>query len=408
MNLEATPLSLKWRMHFPRWIIDAVLLTALLVFLVTVLLPFSPVYFPVPTLDPGVFLYAGKLVREGGLPYRDFWDQKPPLIFYINAVGLSMGSGDASGVFWLKIALLLIGAILGFTAMRQSFGLLPAVFGTLLWMSYRPLLTKDGNIPEEYALPLQFASIALVVKTGAGRKAWLLWFAAGSLAGLATLLKPTLIGAMLAVILVVIASKVKERAWGRATLAALVFALGWLTPVAFSVVVALAQGYLGDYWSSVVLYALKYVAVDRSSYLGILARLADLYHPMVLIVVGLGYAAAAVALVFMKRTASPSRRLLTWGLIAFPLELLLIGLPQKSFMHYYLALLPCFSVLLAGFLSLFGIFKHPRGRALGRHALQEGRDSHCSRSWHNCRGSNRLSRSGAHENCARGTTGEHT
>lgn len=352
MSFKASLHSLNSSMHSSRWIIDTVLLTTLLAFLVVVLLPFSPSYFPVPTLDPGVFLYAGRMVREGGLPYRDFWDQKPPLIFYINALGLSLGAGDAQGVYWLKVALLLLGAIIGFTAMRRSFGLVPAVFGTLLWMAYRPLLTKEGNIPEEYALPLQFATIALVLKTGVGRKAWLLWFAVGNLAGLAMLLKPTLIGAMLAAILVVIAPAIKERAWGRATRAGLVFAVGLLAPVALSVVVALAQGYLADYWSSVVLYALSYSAVDRSSYLDILSRLTDLFHPTVLIGVGLGYVAATLAIIFLKRDTSLFRRLLTWSLVSLPLELLLIGLPQRSYMHYYLALLPCFSVLLAGFLYL--------------------------------------------------------
>ena len=153
-------------------IIEGIVLLALLAFLVDVLIPFSPTYFPVPTRDTGLFLYAGKIIRQGGLPYLDIWDQKPPLIFYVNALGLALGGGSAEGVYWLKVALLLSGAAIGFRAMRRSFGVVPALFGTLVWMSYRPLLTKEGNIAEEYALPLQLAAMFLVVWDGKDRDEW--------------------------------------------------------------------------------------------------------------------------------------------------------------------------------------------------------------------------------------------
>jgi hypothetical protein len=38
--------------------------------------------------DSGVFAYAGKLITEGKLPYRDFFDHKPPLVYYLNAIAI--------------------------------------------------------------------------------------------------------------------------------------------------------------------------------------------------------------------------------------------------------------------------------------------------------------------------------
>ncbi len=332
-------------------ILKGIVLLALLAFMVVVLIPFSPSYFPVPTRDAGLFLYAGRIIRQGGLPYLDIWDQKPPLIFYINALGLALGGGSAEGVYWLKVALLLAGAAIGFRAMRRSFGAIPALFGTLVWMSYRPLLTKEGNIAEEYALPLQLAALALVVSAGKGRNEWKTCLIAGGLGGLAFLLKPTLIGAMLAAMVILIAPAVRAHAYRRAARAVLVFVGGMAIPIGASILIAFAQGYLPEYWSAVVLYAVSYAAVDQNSYAEIWARMLSLFQPALMVAVGLGYIASALRILAVKRGASPPA-LLGWALVALPLDACLLGLPHRSFMYYYLALLPTFSVLLASLLYL--------------------------------------------------------
>lgn len=43
----------------------------------------------VPGPDAGIFMYGGKLISIGRLPYVDLWDNKPPLIYYIASIGYS-------------------------------------------------------------------------------------------------------------------------------------------------------------------------------------------------------------------------------------------------------------------------------------------------------------------------------
>lgn len=38
--------------------------------------------------DEGMFGYMGQLILDGGLPYRDAFDHKPPVVFYLNALAL--------------------------------------------------------------------------------------------------------------------------------------------------------------------------------------------------------------------------------------------------------------------------------------------------------------------------------
>lgn len=53
-------------------------------------------------IDSNFFMLAGKLITEGKTPYIDFFDHKGLYVFYINALGMSLGIGKY-GVFLLQI-----------------------------------------------------------------------------------------------------------------------------------------------------------------------------------------------------------------------------------------------------------------------------------------------------------------
>jgi hypothetical protein len=72
-------------------------LLLLSIFIFAMLIPISPKYMLYTYRDSGVFLYAGWRITEGDIPYRDIWDHKPPVIFYINALGLSLTKGSRWG-----------------------------------------------------------------------------------------------------------------------------------------------------------------------------------------------------------------------------------------------------------------------------------------------------------------------
>ncbi len=45
----------------------------------------------IPLDDKEVFRYGGWVLSKGGVPYRDFFDHKPPLIYFLNFAGLLLG-----------------------------------------------------------------------------------------------------------------------------------------------------------------------------------------------------------------------------------------------------------------------------------------------------------------------------
>jgi hypothetical protein len=62
--------------------------------------------------DREFFRYTGMAILKGQVPYRDFFDHKPPLIYFINAAGLGLGMGGwglwlISTLFALAVTFLL-------------------------------------------------------------------------------------------------------------------------------------------------------------------------------------------------------------------------------------------------------------------------------------------------------------
>src|SRR5207248_7801570 len=150
------------RMTAARWT-----LAALAALLVLAYVPLSPAYPSNPNRDAGLFLYAGSEILHGGVPYRDVWDHKPPLIFYLNALGLALAPGWW-GV-WILELMMMGGALYASWRILHGFGALPAAVGCAVWICgvfVCSIAGRGGDLTENYALPLQFAAI-LLWSTGA-------------------------------------------------------------------------------------------------------------------------------------------------------------------------------------------------------------------------------------------------
>ncbi len=102
-----------------------------------VLLPLSPLNMKLDCCrDSGVFLYAGWRILNGALPYRDIWDHKPPIIYYINALSVLIGQNSRWGIWIIEFISLFLAATICFQLIKKAFGSIPAVISLIL-----PLLT---------------------------------------------------------------------------------------------------------------------------------------------------------------------------------------------------------------------------------------------------------------------------
>ncbi len=65
--------------------------------LVYILIRLNTVSIPLDR-DEGIFGYAGQVILNNGLPYRDVFDQKPPVAFYLNALALLFVPPTSTGI----------------------------------------------------------------------------------------------------------------------------------------------------------------------------------------------------------------------------------------------------------------------------------------------------------------------
>lgn len=84
-------------------IVDWIFLWILLLILsLSILARGNPYYFE-PGRDSGFFMFAGKELLRGKTLYTQIWDSKGPMIFFINALGLWLGSGSRWGLWFLEL-----------------------------------------------------------------------------------------------------------------------------------------------------------------------------------------------------------------------------------------------------------------------------------------------------------------
>src|SRR5712664_2819199 len=165
---------------------------------IAVLLPNHPAGRD-PAEDTGVFFYAAQRLLDGGAPYRDIWDHKPPGVYFVDAVGLALGG--RVGIWVVQIAFLAAASVIGQRALRRELGDVPAFIGSLAWLVASPrLFLEQGqtNFVEFFALPLQFGALLVYRSPLAASRALTI----GVLGGAAVLFKPTLVGIWIAIGLV--------------------------------------------------------------------------------------------------------------------------------------------------------------------------------------------------------------
>lgn len=119
----------------------------------------SPLYRYPPTADSEIFQTIGKFWGQGMLPYRDLFDHKGPLIFFLNMVGY-LCTGNRTGVFGLQILFMTVMEIICYRmALALSGSRKKACLYVILMTAAMIRVFNKGNMTEEYILPLLAACL---------------------------------------------------------------------------------------------------------------------------------------------------------------------------------------------------------------------------------------------------------
>jgi len=312
-----------------------------------VLLPTSPINMPIPGRDSGVFLYMGWRILNGEIPYRDVWDHKPPLIYFLNALGLGLTNNSRWGVWVIEFIALFIAAYFGYKLIKKAFGTTAAVFSIVLGLLTLISVINGGNFTTEYTLPLQFASLWLIydVDRKEGRK-WKI-ILIGLLGAIAFFTKQTSIGVWLAILVFVSIKQLASRNYKRLGYELVLLAAGGIAITIFLAAYFGLNQALLDFWDAAFRYNFIYVASVTSFVYRLAPILVGLQHLATFGLIQVSFIgfALTVVLLFHKRTAIDKQlALLTIAVIDLPLELLLVSTSGNMFSHYFMTLLPVLTI----------------------------------------------------------------
>ena len=290
-----------------------------------------------PDTDSSIFIYIGSHIASGGAPYRDYFDHKGPLTYWINALPYELGFNSLSAIAWME-ALGLIGAVcaLGLT-LHQRVGALGAWMGFFALCATLNWAIQNGNHVEAWALMLACVAVWAAFADWDAR---LRGFLVGVCFAGALLLRPN--EALFGIVLLAIIWKfdcVHRRRFITA------FVLGLALVLAVSLATLWRQNALQSAFDQYVVFNLSYIKVSWAERLHSLLKGVEKLSARIVLLLALW----GLFLCWRSSThlTEKSRPLLWFAAWALPLQLLSAALSGHGFAHYFLAPLLPLAILCA-------------------------------------------------------------
>ncbi len=311
--------------------------------------------------DSCLYIYVGKGILQGEIPYLDRWDNKGPLIHLLNLVGLLID--ESWGIFVVQGFFLLATTWCAFLVLRNGMGILPALFALALFLVFFAKFNPPGNFTEQYGLLFQFLTLYLFVRSEAQSKSMpsrihfaLLHVSIGMLGAASFLLRPNLVALWIAIGIFWILMRGTS-----------LYKLAWAILGGGSVLVLVAGlfvsfGALDEFWDAVFVYNFSYSMPMLHERLEVIWFLTTEMFPISLVVV-LGWCAGTF-LLFRRRLHIVSfKGLLVISLILLPIEVISLSLSGFPYRHYFLPALPAISLIMA-FLACYVLTRRSIGPSL--------------------------------------------
>lgn len=148
-----------------RWSTVAVAVLIVAVLVTSWFSVFDPIIGVAPDRDSGIFLYIGQQLLQGLRLYRDLFDDKGPLLYLLNAVGLAIGGGSMWGVYLLNLALRCVAGVLVFLGLRHRLGFWAGT-ATGLYCALLLAVHVYGNSASGLVLLAQLVALFLLTRWG--------------------------------------------------------------------------------------------------------------------------------------------------------------------------------------------------------------------------------------------------
>ena len=312
-----------------------------------------------PSHDYAIFSYIGQQILRGKIPYTDLWDHKPPLIFYMNALGLKLAGGSLLGIWLLEFAFFFLGSVIFYRVLKHRFPVWISLPGLLLGILHYVRVLDFGNYTEELSLFFVLCTLGLTLSGKYREKSEICGVLCGIFCGLAFTSKQNTIGCWCALFMIDAITffvnagnadlrKKIIRFWLSAALGFLIVNAGWVIYFAL-------KGALSAYWD--VAFRFNFIYSEHSTESRLACAWTTLtFLPSVSPFLMLGFLSWPLSVIRIGKEKSRHFRensdIVIWAVFALPIELIFAGLSGMNYQHYFILCIPPALVLLCSGLEL--------------------------------------------------------
>ena len=217
----------------------------------------APLY-PMNTWDDAnCLLTVGRVMKDGGVIYRDIYEQKGPTLYLLHMLAAMISETSFFGVYILETISLAAAMLIAFGMIKKRAGMAVSLGMTALWAAC-VLVSKSfaqGDSAEEICLPYLMGALALADgEYGAGRGPMgaKKLFVCGLLAGVVATIKYTILGLFVGLCIAEGVMALRAGGMRRALKSAGAFLGGMALPVILWVIYFAANGALGDAYTAYI------------------------------------------------------------------------------------------------------------------------------------------------------------
>lgn len=316
-----------------KWIISFFLL----LLIITTGIRFSTLNMTINNdIDEGYYLTIGQNIVEGGLPYRELWDNKGPILYFIFALIIKIVGNSILGLRIITIFLITASSFLIFLISRKILSdfsaMLAAIFFILLTSSYQ-LQSLTSNSEYFFLVPVLAAVYIAIFTKGSIVK----FFFSGILLGLAFNIKTITIFDFLAVAFYIFVARNNFKNL-------LVLGAGFFLPTSLFMIFFWKKAMLADYIFIIFQHNIKWATAgfDNTISFPIFILLCfSLTFSVSLLAIGSVISFFKNSKEFINQSRHQIAFLFGW------IILILIGifLVRKNYPHHFIHVLPAISIL---------------------------------------------------------------
>lgn len=320
------------------------------ILLIFILISFQILTASNPSLNPpgrdgGFFLYVGKALRSGATLYKDIWDSKGPIIFWINALGV--GSDYSRwGLYLIQVLFSFAALVLIYFSLKKVYRPMTALLSAILGSYLLKIVIGPGNSTEEFSLLFTWIAIfAFVLMIDNPMNSFWPFFLMGASLIINFLLRANNIGtvsmALLSALIFIFTKRNEVSLW-KPILFTLAGVLAIALPVSLYLVI---KGTFTAMIDAAFIYNYFYSTMSGKAFSNSLQpaiRIFELWFYMFVFIwlVAIGF---FVYDLFKKRF-SP---FLLLTVLAFPIEIVMSSVSGRGFRHYFICWIPALTLLTA-------------------------------------------------------------